>query len=74
MKELVLELFEEEKVVFVISSESVFTDDSLHSKGVLADCVEVVQLVGDSGVILTSEFLSVVIDTNCGLHETGQGG
>jgi hypothetical protein len=25
-------------------------------------------------VILTSEFLSVVIDTNCGLHETGQGG
>ena len=71
-EELVLELLEEEQVVLIIGSEGVLTNDGLHGEGVLTHRVEVVQLVRDGGVILTGQHLAVVVDTDRGLHETGQ--
>jgi hypothetical protein len=46
-KELVFELLKEEKVVLVISSQSVLTDDGLHGKCILTNGVEVVKLIGN---------------------------
>lgn len=73
--EELLELVVELQHRLVISSESLLTDDGLHSNSILTHGIESVHLVGNIGVILSGHhFVDILVEANSVLHETGQGG
>ena len=74
MQEVSLELLKEDKEVLVISGQGVFTDDSLHGQCVFTRGVESVHLSEDGRVIVTSQFMTVLFNTDSRLHQTRQRG
>jgi hypothetical protein len=72
LQEVSLELVEEDEEVLVISGKGVLTDDGLHGKSILTSGVERVHLREDGGVILTSQLMTVLLNTDGRLHQTGK--
>ena len=64
LQEVSLELLKEDKEVLVISGQGVFTDDSLHGQCVFTRGVESVHLSEDGRVIVTSQFMTVLFNTD----------
>lgn len=51
------------------------TDDGLHGSSVLADGVGGVEFIGDFGMVDSChDLLCVIVNTDCGFHETREGG
>lgn len=72
LQEVSLELLEEDEEVFVISGQGIFTNDGLHGKSVLTSGVEGVHLREDGRVIVTSQLMTVLLNTDGRLHQTGK--
>ena len=72
LQEVSLELVEEDEEVLVISGKGVLTDDGLHGKSILTSGVERVHLRENGGVILTSQLMTVLLNTDGRLHQTGK--
>ena len=64
LQEVSLELLKEDKEVLVISGQGVFTDDSLHGQCIFTRGVESVHLSEDGRVIVTSQFMTVLFNTD----------
>jgi hypothetical protein len=74
LEEVSLELLKEDEEVLIVGREGVLTDDSLHGQSILARSIERVHLSEDGWMIISGELMSVLLNTDGRLHQTGQRG